>query len=118
VRGLGARPTEAFEQGALAMTAVITDPMTIRSSHAIVIACEAPSLELLLYKWLNSLVFEMATRSELFGAFEVTIEGSRLKAVARGEKVDRSRHAPAVEVKGAIRTSWGLFISLAADTVQ
>jgi hypothetical protein len=48
----------------------------------------------------------MATRSELFGAFEVTVEGSRLKAVARAEKVDRSRHAPADEVKGAIRTSW------------
>lgn len=104
VRGWGATPADAFAQAALAMTAVVTDPKAITLSDAVAIACKASSLDLLLYKWLNGLVFEMATRGLLFGAFEVSIEGTRLTAVARGEKVDRARHAPAVEVKGATLT--------------
>ena len=46
----------------------------------------------------------MATGGVLFGAFDVSIEGTYLTAVARGERVDRARHAPAVEVKGATLT--------------
>ncbi len=86
------------------MTAVITDLNRVRPSQAVAIECEAHELDLLFYKWLNALVFEMATRCMLFGAFEVSIDGTRLKGLARGEKVDRARHAPAVEVKGATLT--------------
>lgn len=86
------------------MTAVITDPKLVRRNEEVSIVCEARDLELLLYKWLNALVFEMATRRFLFGAFEVSIDGMQLGGVARGEKVDRARHAPVVEVKGATLT--------------
>jgi SHS2 domain-containing protein len=61
--------------------------------------------EHLLVDWLNALVYEMATRRMLFGAFVVAIEGPQLKATAWGEPVDRVRHEPAVEVKGATYTS-------------
>jgi SHS2 domain-containing protein len=104
IRGWGPTPADAFAQAALAMTAVITDPKVVRPSEAVAIECEARELDLLLYKWLNALVFEMATRSLLFGAFEVLIDGTRLEALARGERIDRARHAPAVEVKGATLT--------------
>ncbi len=40
----------------------------------------------------------------VFGAFEATVEKSRLKGRAVGESVSRERHAPAVEVKGATYT--------------
>ena len=40
----------------------------------------------------------------LFGAFEVSINGDRLVATARGEPVDRARHEPAAEIKGATLT--------------
>ena len=46
----------------------------------------------------------MATRRMLFGQYELEIEGQRLRAIAWGEKVDRERHQPAVEVKGATYT--------------
>jgi SHS2 domain-containing protein len=69
------------------------------------IACEAPTDDLLLVDWLNALVYEMATRRMLFSAFEVSIDGSRLQATAWGEPVDRIRHEPAVEVKGATYTA-------------
>ena len=104
VRGWGATAADAFVQAALAMTAVVTDPAAVRLSDAVAITCEAPSLDLLLYKWLNAVIFDMATRGEVFGGFDVRIEGSRLEGLARGERVDRERHAPAVEIKGATLT--------------
>jgi SHS2 domain-containing protein len=104
VRGWGASPSEAFVEAALALTAVVTDPKSVRPDHSVTVECSASSLDLLLYQWLNAIVFEMATRSMLFGQFEASIEGMRLQGVARGEGVDRDRHAPAVEVKGATLT--------------
>jgi SHS2 domain-containing protein len=105
VRGGGPTPAAAFEQAALAMTAVIADPGEVRCLDRVEVACEAPDLELLLVDWLNALVYEMATRRMLFGCFQVTLEGTRLRGAAWGEVVDLDRHAPAVEVKGATYTA-------------
>jgi SHS2 domain-containing protein len=104
VAGIGATPEEAFEQAALALTALITDELVV-ARKAVTIHCRAPSLELLFVDWLNALVYEMATRTMLFGRFKVTIEGTDLAATAWGEPVDRERHQPAVEVKGATLTA-------------
>lgn len=101
VRGYGATMAQAFEQAAVALTAVITEPDSVRQSQAVEISCEAPDPEILLADWLNALVFEMATRGMLFSRFEVGIEGARLTAKAHGEPVDVRRHSPAAEVKGA-----------------
>ena len=105
IRGIGPTRDAAFEQAALALTAVIADPASVRPERAIPIACEAPADDLLFVDWLNALVYEMATRRMLFGAFTVAIEGSRLHGSAYGEPVDTSRHEPAVEVKGATYTA-------------
>ena len=104
VRGMGPTKQAAFEQIALALTGVTTDPTTVRPQVAVEIGCEAPTDELLVVDWLNALVYEMATRHMLFASFAVTIEGSRLRATAWGERVDAARHEPAVEVKGATYT--------------
>jgi SHS2 domain-containing protein len=105
VRGLGATPETAFEQVALALTAVVTDPATVTPAETVHLACEAPDQELLLVDWLNALVYEMATRSMLFSRFQVRLEGRRLDAIAWGERLDVVRHRPAVEVKGATYTA-------------
>jgi SHS2 domain-containing protein len=104
IRGRGATAAEAFAQAATAVTAVVTDPGLVRPERAVRMQCRAPDLEILLFEWLNTLVYQMATRCMLFSAFDVRIEGDRLEAVARGESVDVLRHAPAVEVKGATLT--------------
>jgi SHS2 domain-containing protein len=104
IRGRGATPAEAFAQAAVAVTAVVTDPDLVRPEAAVRMQCHAPDLEMLLFEWLNTLVYQMATRCMLFSNFDVHIEGDRLEAVARGEGVDVLRHAPAVEVKGATLT--------------
>ena len=101
VRGFGASMAEAFEQAAVAMTAVITEPDRVRPAQAVEIHCEAPDPDILLADWLNAVVYEMATRGMLFSRFEVTIDGLRLVACAHGERVDVPRHRPAAEVKGA-----------------
>jgi len=105
VRGLGLTREEAFEQAALAMTAVVTDPKSVMENEVINVKCEAPDQELLLVDWLNALVYEMATRKMLFSRFEVGIDGQRLNGKAWGERVDVERHQPAVEVKGATYTA-------------
>jgi SHS2 domain-containing protein len=104
VRGRGATVADAFAEAALALTSVVTDPATVRPSIAIDVRCRAPDRELLLFEWLNALVYEMATRRMLFARFEVAIEADELCARAFGEPVDRGRHCPAVEVKGATCT--------------
>ena len=104
VRGVGPTLAAAFEQAALAMTAVVTDPPSVVPALAVDIHCEAPDDELLLVDWLNALILEMATRHMLFGRFEVSLDGHRLHATAWGEAVDIEKHQPAVEVKGATYT--------------
>ena len=104
VQGEGATLAEAFEQAALALTAVVTDPAAVHADERVDLACEAPDPEMLLVDWLNALVYEMAVRGMLFGRFEVAIEGDTLTGSAWGEPVDRERHQPAVEVKGATYT--------------
>lgn len=104
VRGFGSSKAEAFEQAALAMTAVVADPARIASRERVPIECEAPDDELLLAEWLNKLIYEMATRHMLFCRFSVRLDGQRLTADAWGEHVAK-RHRPAVEIKGATYTA-------------
>jgi SHS2 domain-containing protein len=104
IRGYGDSLEQAFEKSAIALTAVICDPATVRSEESVQITCEAPDKELLLTEWLNALVYEIATRKMLFSGFQVNIYGLSLQGTAWGEAIDRSRHRPAVEVKGATYT--------------
>ncbi len=104
VRGMGGSCAEAFEQAALALTAIVTDPAHVRALEMVELSCEAPDAELLLADWLNALIYEMAVRRMLFGRYEVAIDGGRLQGAAWGETVDVARHQPAVEPKGATYT--------------
>ncbi len=105
VRGRGETLEEAFAQAATALTAVITDPTKVTPRETIGVECAAPDRELLLADWLNALVFEMSTRHMLFSRFDVHIDGKHLSASLGGEPIDRERHRPAVEVKGATYTA-------------
>ncbi len=105
VRGRGATLAEAFAQAGLALTAIVTDPALVAPRIPVTIRCQAPDPEFLFVDWLNALIYEMATRRMLFSRYEVRIEGDRLEATAWGEPVDRSRHQPADEPKGATFTA-------------
>ncbi len=105
IRGTGPTRESAFSQAARAMIAAITDVDAVKPAEPVTISAEAPDDELLLVEWLNAIVFEIATREMLFSRFDVAIDGNRLSATAWGEPLDKSRHRPAVEVKGATYTS-------------
>jgi len=104
VRGIGGTCAEAYEQAALALTAIVTDLAQVHPSQKIELACAAPDAELLLVDWLNAVIYEMATRHMLFSRFEVRLADGHLDGVAWGEPVNVSRHQPAVEPKGATYT--------------
>jgi len=105
VRGIGPTREAAFEQAAAALSDIVTDHARIRPMQVEHIECEAPDDALLLVDWLNALIYRMAVGHLLFGRFAVTIDGQRLRAEAYGEPIDRARHAPAVEPKGATYTA-------------
>lgn len=101
--GWGATVEAAFEEAALALTAAVTDA-DVASATRLDIRCEATDRELLLVAWLNAIIYEMAVRRMLFGRFEVRVSGSTLTASIWGEAIDRARHEPACEPKGATYT--------------
>lgn len=104
IRGIAPTLEQAFEQAAVAMTAVVTDPELVSDSLAVPIKCEAPDAELLLVSWINELVYEMSAHGRLFNRYRVAIDDGKLTATAFGVAVDRQKHQPAVEIKGATFT--------------
>jgi len=104
VRGIGSTVEEAFEQAALALAAVTVEIETVNPQEAVDIRCDAPDVELLFADWLNALIFEGATRKMIFARFQVSVQDGHLEGTAWGEKIDRARHRPGVEVKGATYT--------------
>jgi len=101
IRGLGQTKEQAFQQAAVALTAVITDPNKVKPEKKVQITGQAPDDELLLVDWLNSLLYEMDIRKMLFSRFEVHLRDKNLKAAAWGQKIDIKKHQPTVEVKAA-----------------
>lgn len=104
IRGHGATLAEAFEQAALALTGIVTDA-DIDDLAPVEVDCEAPDVEVLLVEWLNAVIYEMAVRNMIFGAFKVTIDELRLHGTMWGEPVEQTKHAPACEPKGATYTA-------------
>jgi tRNA nucleotidyltransferase (CCA-adding enzyme) len=104
VSGSGMTAAEAFENAALALTAIVTDTW-VRPNIRVEVACRRPTLELLFVDWLDAVIYEMAVRRMLFGRFAVRIDGMALVGELWGEPLDIARHAPACEPKGATLTA-------------
>jgi tRNA nucleotidyltransferase (CCA-adding enzyme) len=104
IRGIAPTLEQAFEQAAIAMTAVMTDPARVLDLKTINIKCMAPDTELLLVNWIDELVYTMAVQGLLFSRYQVIINNGNLSATAFGEAIDRQKHQPAVEIKGATFT--------------
>lgn len=105
VRGTGSSVEEAFEQAAIALTAVVADVVTIEQNEIVEVQCDAPDLELLLVSWLNAVIYEMAVRRMLFSKFRIVLAGCSLTGTLAGERVQPERHRVAVEAKGATVTA-------------
>lgn len=113
LRGIGATKAEAFEQAALALTAVVAELETIVPSEPFEISCKADDDETLLVEWLNRLIYEMSTRRILYSRFDIFVGEKQLKARIWGEPIDPEKHKPAVEVKAV--TYYDLAVRRMAD---
>jgi len=100
VRGIGSTENEAFEEAAMAVAALTTDPSDVALEQELTLSCAAPDHEQLLVTFLDAVVYEMATRGMVFARFRVQIRKCHLHAAAWGEVRDDARHAVGIEVKG------------------
>ena len=101
VRGFGASLEEAYENAAAAMYSVMVDIGRIEQRESRTLHVTAGDREQLLVEWLNALLALSDIERMVFSRFEVHIEGNDLSGTAWGERLDRPRHVPKVEVKGA-----------------
>lgn len=101
IRGFGGTVEEAFENAAVALYSVMVNIDAVETSGEKSITASAPDRELLLVEWLNALLAVSDTERMVFSKFSVRIDGKTLIGTAWGEALDRERHEPRVEVKGA-----------------
>ncbi|HUJ16859.1 MAG TPA: archease [Nitrospirota bacterium] len=101
IRGSGRTLEEAFENTARALYSVMVNVGRIVPKEQRIITVSAPDVELLLVEWLNALLSLSDIERMVFSTFEVTIQDLTLRGIAWGENLDKTRHEPGVEVKGA-----------------
>ena len=106
VRGRRRTLADAFEQAALALTAVAGRSGRVAPTRSGTFRCGAPDDELLLVDWLNALIYEMATRRHAVRPLRRwRSTATRCRPAPGASRWIGSRHQPAVEVKGATYTA-------------
>ena len=101
IRGFGQTTAEAFEQTAIALYSVMVNISLVKANEKRTVMVSAPDHELLLVEWLNALLSLSDIEHMVFSKFNVKIEETSLTGAAWGETLDRQRHEPNVEIKGA-----------------
>src|SRR6185369_17107756 len=85
------------------MNVMVTDLATIRAIDEVVFRLENKALDMLLFNFLNELIFYKDARQLLLRATSVTINRTNshftLHAKAGGERLDAERHQLIVDVK-------------------
>jgi len=101
VKGYGRDLNEMFANAALGMFNVMTDTSAVKSVGEYRVEVESTDLEGLLVDWLTELLYLFDTQDVLLRGFDVSIDGNKLTATVRGEKLDRERHPLKSDVKAA-----------------
>ncbi len=94
---------ELFEKCALALFDIITDLEKVRGLKKIEFQIEEESIEDLLIRFLNELLYYFGAKNFLGCEFKVELieEGKRMKAKIKGEKANPQIHSIKTEVKAA-----------------
>jgi len=102
IRARGKTLAQVFENAARGMFSLLTDAETIRPTETFPIQAHAMDTGALLVRFLSELLFKFEAEKLMFKEFEVkSINETRLEAVARGEKLDPTRHTVLTEIKSA-----------------
>jgi SHS2 domain-containing protein len=105
IESYGRTLEEAFQNAALAMFEVMTDPKTIDSEIEEQVETQAEDEYALLYEWLQLLLVKLEVEDKLYSKFTVesierTAQGYTLKAGIKGERYDPEKHPTKTSVKG------------------
>jgi SHS2 domain-containing protein len=99
-----------FESCAAALTEVMVAPRTVRSRVTRNFELRADTLDRLLYDFLTELIVVKDVDSLLFSKYQVSVatDGKSLKAVAKGEAIDRGRHKLRNDAKAVTMHMFGV----------
>jgi SHS2 domain-containing protein len=101
VRVFGRTVEEVFVNAAYALFDQLTDLRQVGDGAVQEISVEGSDREDLLIRWLGELLFLCQSRGYLFKNFSIlSLDSNSLKALARGEIFDPSRHRFKTEIKG------------------
>ncbi|NWF53807.1 MAG: archease [Syntrophaceae bacterium] len=101
VRVFGRTVEEVFVNAAYALFDQLTDLTQVGDGAVQEISVEGSDQEDLLIRWLGELLFLCQSRGYLFKNFSIlSLDSNSLKALARGEIFDPSRHRFKTEIKG------------------
>jgi SHS2 domain-containing protein len=100
VRVFGRTVEEVFVNAAYALFDQLTDLRKVADGTVREISVEGADREDLLIRWLGELLFLCQSRGYLFKEFSIFhLDSKSLKAIARGEIFDPSRHRFKTEIK-------------------
>lgn len=103
--GIGESYEQAFQEAAKAMFEVMCDTKTVKQVKSLRIDAVASDLASLFIEWLNELLAQKDIKDMLFNNFNVKISktkaGYKLSGIAKGEKLNISKHHLKTEVKAA-----------------
>lgn len=99
-----------FETCARAITDIMVDPKSLRTTSERRLSLRSENLDRLLYDFMTELIVMKDVDSLLFGEFRVRVspEGTSLRAVAKGEQIDRERHRLRNDVKAVTMHLFGV----------
>ncbi len=87
------------EAGRALFSVIVANPQQIRTVEEIPFNIKGDEAEELLHDWLSELLFTFHVQRRLLFKFDVNIQSTGLKAIARGEKIDFQRHEIEIEIK-------------------
>jgi SHS2 domain-containing protein len=91
---------QLFAEAAEAMfSAIVEDLSAVEPKQPLDVRLQGGDRALLLFDWLNELLFRFDTEHLLFGKFQVRLKDDTLNGTAWGEPLDLSRHSLSHEVK-------------------
>jgi SHS2 domain-containing protein len=93
-------PEVIFVDAAHALTnAIVENPLSVQLLERADLSIAGDDRTLLLFDWLNELLYRFEVDHRVYGKFEVRLDSCRLQGTVWGEPIDHLRHKLAHEVK-------------------
>jgi len=103
IRAFGTNLAELFVNAAEGMFSLVANLDAVRPVGEVEIRLRADDIPTLLLRWLSELLYLHETQHFLFSSFDVSVSDTTLRALARGETIDKTRHELKLAIKAVTR---------------